>query len=207
MARLNVNPTRMELKRLKARLATTKRGHKLLKDKSDEMVRIFSQKLKYNYALRCEIEKDIAETFGSFSMALSSTDQSVMELAFSMPSFSYEVDASSSSCMGVDIPNIQINATESSYPYPYALSAVTSEADYAVDKVSTLTEKMIRLAEVEKSVRMLAQEIEKNKRRVNAMEYFMIPQLEETIKYITLKLDENDRSSKARLMKVKDKIN
>lgn len=207
MARLNVNPTRMELKRLKSRLATTRRGHKLLKDKSDEMVRIFSQKLRYNYALRREIERDIADTFGSFSMALSSTDKASMELAFAMPSSSYTVELSSSSCMGVDIPEISIDSSESDYPYPYSLSAVTSEADYAVDKVSTLTEKMLKLAEIEKSVRMLAQEIEKNKRRVNAMEYFMIPQLEETIKYITLKLDENERSSRARLMKVKDKIN
>ena len=203
MARLNVNPTRMELKRLKSRLATTRRGHKLLKDKSDEMVRIFSQKLRYNYALRREIERDIADTFGSFSMALSSTDKASMELAFAMPSSSYTVELSSSSCMGVDIPEISIDSSESDYPYPYSLSAVTSE----VDKVSTLTEKMLKLAEIEKSVRMLAQEIEKNKRRVNAMEYFMIPQLEETIKYITLKLDENERSSRARLMKVKDKIN
>ena len=198
----------MELKRLKGRLATTKRGHKLLKDKSDEMVRIFSSKLRYNRQLRAEVENDVAATLNSFAMAMGITPREKFELVFSIPVSRYEVTTDTESAMGVDIPKLTINSQDSGnkYTYPYALPDITSEADYAVNKVSKLTEKLLKLAEVEKSTRMLAVEIEKNKRRVNAMEYFMIPQLEETIKYITLKLDENERANKARLMKVKSNM-
>ena len=205
MARLNVNPTRMEMKKLKARLDTAKRGHKLLKDKSDEMIRRFSVIIKEDKALREEVEKELAETLKQFSVARSVTSPYQAETAFAMPSVSIRAECSTQSVMGVEVPAVSVSDNRRTEELPYAYAEVTSEADYSVERASQLIPKMLRLAEVEKTVRMLANEIERNKRRVNALEYVMIPQLEETIKYIKSKLDENERAAVIRLMKVKSK--
>lgn len=207
MARLNVNPTRMELKKLKARLSTAVRGHKLLKDKSDEMIRRFSEIIRENKRLREEVEEEIAVTLKRFSLARSLTPSYVAETAFSMPAVAVQVDCSTESIMGVDVPKatVAVGQNEEGAGVPYAFSEITGEADEAVRAAYRLLPKMIRLAETEKTVRMLADEIERNKRRVNALEYVMIPQLNETIKYIKDKLDENERASIVRLMKVKSK--
>ncbi len=207
MARLNVNPTRMELKKLKARLSTAVRGHKLLKDKSDEMIRRFSEIIRENKRLREEVEEEIAATLKRFSLARSLTPSYVAETAFSMPAVAVQVDCSTESIMGVDVPKatVAVGQNEEGAGVPYAFSEITGEADEAVRAAYRLLPKMIRLAETEKTVRMLADEIERNKRRVNALEYVMIPQLNETIKYIKDKLDENERASIVRLMKVKNK--
>lgn len=206
MARLNVNPTRMELKRLKGRLKTAERGHKLLKDKSDEMVRRFSVLIKENKRLRDETDKDMAEVLKEFSKARSFISVEEIETAFSMPVSSVTLDVSTNNIMSVEVPEIKVSAKKTE-GYPYAFASITSEVDYSSKKVSELIEKLIKLAEVEKSAAMLAVEIERNKRRVNALEYVMIPQLNETIKYIRSKLDENERSATTRLMKVKSFIN
>lgn len=195
----------MEMKKLKARLDTAVRGHKLLKDKSDEMVRRFSVIIKENKILRDEVEKELAETLKQFSVARSVTPSYQAETAFSMPSVAIKADCSTQSIMGVDVPKVSIVEEKRTEGLPYAFPEITSEADYSVERASALIPKLLRLAEVEKSVRMLADEIERNKRRVNALEYVMIPQLQETIKYIKSKLDENERASVIRLMKVKNK--
>ena len=205
MARLNVNPTRMELKKLKTRLSTATRGHKLLKDKSDEMIRQFSIIIKENKKLRDEVEKELSETLRQFSIARSVTPAYNAEAAFAMPSVSVTVNCGIASVMGVEVPSMDLQSQKRSDGLPYAYSEITSEADYSVTKASQLLPKMVKLAEVEKTVRLLADEIERNKRRVNALEYIMIPQLEETIKYIKSKLDENERAAVVRLMKVKGK--
>lgn len=205
MARLNVNPTRMELKKLKARLTTAVRGHKLLKDKSDEMIRRFTVIIRENKALRDEVEAELAETLRQFSVARSVTPAYSAETAFSMPTVAVKAECGVKSVMGVDVPDVQLIEEKRIDGLPYAFSEITSEADYSVEKISALLPKLIKLAETEKTVRLLADEIERNKRRVNALEYIMIPQLEETIKYIRDKLDENERASIVRLMKVKSK--
>lgn len=205
MARLNVNPTRMELKKLKARLDTAVRGHKLLKDKSDEMVRRFTVIIKENKRLREEVEKELAEVLRQFSVARSVTPAYRAETAFAMPSVEVKVECGLDSIMGISVPDIDIVNEKRADGLPYAFSEITSEADYSVAKAVALLPKMIQLAQTEKAVRMLADEIERNKRRVNALEYVMIPQLEETIKYIKAKLDENERAAVVRLMKVKSK--
>ncbi len=205
MARLNVNPTRMELKKLKARLETATRGHKLLKDKSDEMIRRFSVKIKENKRLRGEVEKELAATLKEFSVARSVTPAYQAEAAFAMPSVAVGVECTTESIMGVDVPSVAVVSEKRADGLPYAYSEITSEADFSVERAAALIPKMLKLAEVEKTVRMLADEIERNKRRVNALEYVMIPQLEETIKYIKSKLDENERAAVIRLMKVKNK--
>lgn len=203
MTRLNVNPTRMELKKLKARLATATRGHKLLKDKSDEMIRRFTLILRETKTLREEVEERLAMVLKQFSVARSLTSPFEMETAFAMPSSSVQLTCQTESIMGVDVPKVSINDTSSTDLLPYAYAEITGEADYSVAQATQLLPTMVRLAQKEKAVRMLAEEIERNKRRVNALEYVMIPQLEETIKYIKDKLAENERASVVRLMKVK----
>jgi len=195
----------MELKKLKARLNTAVRGHKLLKDKSDEMVRRFSAIIRENKRLRDEVEEELSETLRQFSVARSVTPAYRAETAFSMPSVAVKAECGVLSIMGVEVPDIKLLNEKRSDGLPYAYSEITSEADYSVERASRLLPKMLELAATEKSVRLLAEEIERNKRRVNALEYVMIPQLEETIKYIKSKLDENERAAVIRMMKVKSK--
>ena len=206
MARLNVNPTRMELKKLKARLKTATRGHKLLKDKSDEMIRRFTLLLKRNKQLRDEVENDLGNALKQFAFAKSKTTAAELENAFMMPTSSLNIECKTTSIMNVEVPALSVYESRGKEPFPYSFASITSEADYSVKKISALIVKLVSLAEIEKQTAMLADEIEKNKRRVNALEHVMIPQLQETIKYITSKLDENERSATARLMKVKDMI-
>ena len=201
--RINVNPTRMELGKLKARLKTATRGHKLLKDKTDEMIRRFSETIREDKALRDSLENEIALTLKKFSLARTLAPKSDVELAFAMPAVSVEIDCEVKTVMNVPIPKLTLNKSENKDKYPYSFGFLTGEADVAVDAAGALIEKMIKLAELEKATAMLAGEIEKSKRRVNALEYVMIPNLQETIKYIAMKLEENDRSSRTRLMKVK----
>ena len=151
MARLNVNPTRMEMKKLKARLDTAKRGHKLLKDKSDEMIRRFSVIIKEDKALREEVEKELAETLKQFSVARSVTSSYQAEAAFAMPSVSIRAECSTQSVMGVEVPAVSVSENRRTEGLPYTYAEVTSEADYSVERASQLIPKMLRLAEVEKN--------------------------------------------------------
>ncbi len=206
MSKMNVNPTRMELRRLKTRLKTATRGHKLLKDKSDEMIRQFMLYVRENKRLREEVEGELAGALKSFMLARAVSSDAVIEEAIMMPAVSLELETSEKNVMSVNVPVFEIKETESKGLYPYSFASVTSELDTSIATLSELMQKLLKLAEVEKTCNMLADEIEKNRRRVNALEYVMIPSLQETIKYITMKLDENERSATIRLMKVKSMI-
>ena len=206
MAKMNVNPTRMELRRLKTRLKTATRGHKLLKDKSDEMIRQFMVYVRENKRLREEIEAELSSALKGFTRARAVSSNAVIEEAVMMPATKAEISLSSDNVMSVEVPSISVVEHEGQDKYPYSFDTVTSELDASIGTLSTLLVKLVKLAEVEKTCNMLADEIEKNRRRVNALEYVMIPQIEETIKYINMKLDENERASTIRLMKVKSMI-
>lgn len=206
MAKMNVNPTRMELRRLKTRLKTATRGHKLLKDKSDEMIRQFMVYVRENKRLREEIEAELSIALKGFTLARAVSSNAVIEEAVMMPATKAEISLSSDNVMSVEVPSISVVEHEGQDKYPYSFDTVTSELDASIGTLSTLLMKLVKLAEVEKTCNMLADEIEKNRRRVNALEYVMIPQIEETIKYINMKLDENERASTIRLMKVKSMI-
>lgn len=206
MAKMNVNPTRMELRRLKTRLKTATRGHKLLKDKSDEMIRQFMVYVRENKRLREEIESELSSALKGFTLARAVSSNAVIEEAVMMPATKAEISLSSDNVMSVEVPSISVVEHEGQDKYPYSFDTVTSELDASIGALSTLLVKLVKLAEVEKTCNMLADEIEKNRRRVNALEYVMIPQIEETIKYINMKLDENERASTIRLMKVKSMI-
>ena len=206
MAKMNVNPTRMELRRLKTRIKTATRGHKLLKDKSDEMIRQFMVYVRENKRLREEIEAELSSALKGFTLARAVSSNAVIEEAVMMPATKAEISLSSDNVMSVEVPSISVIEHEGQDKYPYSFDTVTSELDASIGTLSTLLVKLVKLAEVEKTCNMLADEIEKNRRRVNALEYVMIPQIEETIKYINMKLDENERASTIRLMKVKSMI-
>lgn len=207
MAVMNVNPTRMEMKRLQSRLKTATRGHKLLKDKTDEMIRRFISVAEENKRLRAETEKELAEALASFTSARASDDSRVVEEAVLMPSTAVRLNCGKRKMMGIDVPQIEIEEQKAGDLYPYSFLSGTERLDGALRGLNVVLYKLIKLAETEKTCNMLADEIEKNKRRVNALENIMIPQLAETIKYIKMKLDESERSATVRLMKVKDMIN
>lgn len=202
-----MNPTRMELKKLKARLQTATRGHKLLKDKSDEMIRRFTALIKENKRMRAELEAELSDCLGKFATACAYSSKEEIDKVFSMPVSNVSATFAVRDVMNVEVPSIEVSETKSTASFPYAFAEMTSEADYSVEKISRLVGKLLKLAEIEKTVAMLAVEIERNKRRVNALEYIMIPQIEETVKYIKSKLDENERAATTRLMKVKDILN
>ncbi|MDR0426393.1 MAG: V-type ATP synthase subunit D [Clostridiales bacterium] len=206
MARLAVNPTRMELRRLKDRLKTAARGHKLLKDKSDEMVRQFLGFVRENKRLREEIESDLSAALRRFMLAKSLFPTPDIEQTFSLPAVSLLIKSNVKNVMGVNVPDLRIEKLSDGTPLPYAMAATSGDMDDAVLGLSALLEKLLALAEIEKTCNMLADEIEKNRRRVNALEYIMIPQLNETIRYIVMKLDENERGDLTRLMKVKSML-
>ncbi len=196
----------MELRRLKTRLKTATRGHKLLKDKSDEMIRQFMLYIRENKRLREEVEGELSQALKEFMLARAVSSDAVIEEAVAMPGVKAELKTSEKNVMSVGVPEFEIVEHENADLYPYSFAGVTSELDNSIATLSTLLGKLLKLAEVEKTCNMLADEIEKNRRRVNALEYVMIPQLKETIKYITMKLDENERSATIRLMKVKSMI-
>jgi len=206
MARMNVNPTRMVLTGLKRRLKTARRGHKLLKDKQDELMKRFLEIVRENKTLREEVEEKLMTVHSRFVMAKAEMSAEVVEEALMFPKQKVELSASTRNIMSVDVPVLEFH-TESDDEtdiYPYGFANTSSELDAAIATISGLTPKLLKLAELEKSAQLLADEIEKTRRRVNALEYVMIPNLEETIRYIVMKLDENERGNLTRLMKVKD---
>ena len=204
----DIKPTRMELKKTKARLKTATRGHKLLKDKRDELMRNFLQIVRENKALRQKVEKGLAEAMASMANASRLMSPEILEQSLLCPKQGVEVDIQLKNIMSVNIPEYgfctRTDAAEDIYPYGYAMTS--GELDESIDRLSEVFRDMLELARAEKSMQLMAAEIERTRRRVNALEYVMIPQMQDTIRYITMKLEENERSTTTRLMKVKDQI-
>ncbi|MFA5577063.1 MAG: V-type ATP synthase subunit D [Tissierellaceae bacterium] len=209
MAKLNVKPTRMELTTLRRRLVTAKRGHKLLKDKQDELMRRFIEMIRKNKSLREDVEKELHGSFQEFLMASAVMSPEILEQAVAYPKESISVDIKKKNIMSVNVPAMnfirKLEGDQGSI-YPYGFAQTSSELDDAISKLYDILPKLLSLAEIEKATQLMADEIEKTRRRVNALEYRTIPDLEETIRYIRMKLDESERSSITRLMKVKDII-
>ncbi len=207
MAKLNVNPTRMEMTRLKRQLKTATRGHKLLKDKLDELMKQFLEIVKENKRLREEAEQALDNAYKSFIIARAVLSQEYLGAALMMPKQSVAVEVSKKNIMSVDVPVFDFKTENNqSDIYPYGFAFTSGELDSAMESFSAAMEPLLRLAESEKCAQLLAQEIEKTRRRVNALENVMIPNYQETIKYIAMKLEENERASTTRLMKVKDMV-
>ncbi|MBR0163113.1 MAG: V-type ATP synthase subunit D [Lachnospiraceae bacterium] len=201
-----VNATRMELTRLKGKLVTATRGHKLLKDKRDELMRQFLDLVRVNRALREKVEEGLKNANRNFVLARATMSDEAVSVAFMAPKQEVSVEVDTKNVMSVNVPQFEIKTRTSDendiYGYGYAFTS--SDLDDAVHSLATLQQDMLKLAEVEKSCQLMAAEIEKTRRRVNALEHVMIPEYQANIKYITMKLDEAERSSQIRLMKVKD---
>ncbi|AGX44042.1 V-type ATP synthase subunit D [Clostridium saccharobutylicum] len=209
MAKLNVNPTRMELSKLKKRLSTSIRSHKLLKDKQDELMRQFISLVKHNNELRKEVESELQISLNDFVMARAVMSSEFLEEAIAYPKEHISVEVSEKNIMSVSVPVMnfkrQLKEDEGSI-YPYGFVSTSSELDDALAKLYDVLPSLLKLTEIEKSCQLMASEIESTRRRVNALEYRTIPDLEETIKYIRMRLDENERAATTRLMKVKNMI-
>ena len=197
MPAINVNPTRMELTRLKTRLKTAQRGHKLLKDKRDELMKQFLDVVRENRALRKKVEDGLMRAHGSFTVASALMSAEMLEQSLLYPKQSVELDMTFRNIMSVNVPeyHFKTKSSDAGEIYPYGFAATSGELDDAVDALAGVFQDMLRLAQIEKT-----------RRRVNALEYVKIPQMQEAIKYISMKLDENERSNTIRLMKVKDML-
>ena len=197
MPAINVNPTRQELTRLKTRLRTSIRGHKLLKDKRDELMKQFMDVVRENRALRKRVEEGLMRAHGSFTVASALMSTEMLEQALLYPKQSVELDMTFQNIMSVNVPvyHFKTKSDDAGEIYPYGFATTSGELDGAVEALSGVLQDMLRLAEIEKT-----------RRRVNALEYVKIPQMEEAIQYITMKLDENERANTIRLMKVKDML-
>lgn len=208
MPAINVNPTRMELTRLKGRLKTAVRGHKLLKDKRDELMKQFLDVVRENRALRQKVEDALMQAHGSFTVASAVMSSEMLEQSLLYPKQAVELDMGFQNIMSVNVPvyHFKTKSDDAGEIYPYGFATTSGELDDAVDALANIFQDMLRLAQIEKTSQLLAEEIEKTRRRVNALEYVKIPQMQEAIKYISMKLDENERASTIRLMKVKDML-
>ena len=203
MVRLNVKPTRMELNNLKERLKTAESGHKLLKDKRDELMRRFISLIRENNQLRKEVESYLIDNLKSFAVAKSLKNSLMVEELFSIPSKEIELFIEKENIMSVTVPRMYMNITSQNENSEYSYLSSNSEMDDVFATMNSLIDKLLRLAEVEKTCQLMADEIEKTRRRVNGLEYSIIPNLSETIHYIELKLEEAERANLVRIMKVK----
>lgn len=206
MATANVNPTRMELTRLKKRLVTARRGHKLLKDKRDELMRQFLEAVRENKRIRAEVEAKLEVANQHMSVARSVMSNEAIAVALMYHKQRMTLDVSDKNVMSIKVPvfHPQFETANEGDIYPYGYASTPIDLDDAILALSDILPDLIELAEIEKKCQMMASEIEKTRRRVNALEHVMIPQYEEQIRYITMKLDESERSATTRLMKVKD---
>lgn len=203
-----VNPTRMELTKLKARLRTATRGHKLLKDKRDELMKQFLDIVRANKELRLKVEDSLLKAHASLTVASAVMSPEVLEQSLLYPKQSVELGMTFRNIMSVDVPkyDFKTKTDDQSEIFPYGFATTSGELDDALDALSGTFKDMLELAQIEKTMQLLASEIEKTRRRVNALEYVMIPQMQENIKYISMKLEENERGNITRLMKVKSMI-
>ena len=208
MADITVIPTRMELTRLKGKLKTAQRGHKLLKDKRDELMKQFLETVREVRALREEVEEELMTVHKSFTVASALMSSEALEQALLYPKQSVELTQTTQNIMSVNVPvyHFQTQTRSDSDIYPYGFAATSGELDTAVEALGHVFRKMLKLAEIEKSAQLMAEEIEKTRRRVNALEYVMIPNTQEAIRYINMTLYQNDRATTIRLMKVKDML-
>ena len=208
MASKQITPTRMELTRLKKKLVTATRGHKLLKDKRDELMRQFLEKVRENKTLREQVEKGIKAANKNFLLARAGMQDQVLNTAMLAPKQRVSVETGVENVMSVEIPtfDFKTRTPDQNDIFSYGFAFTSSDLDGAVQSLADIFPDMLKLAEIEKSCQLMAVEIEKTRRRVNALEYVMIPNTQANIKYISMKLDENERATQIRLMKVKDMV-
>ena len=208
MAGTQVNPTRMELTRLKRKLVTAVKGHRLLKDKRDELMREFLDLVRENMALRLKVEEGIKKANSNCVLAKAGMSEETLRTALMAPKQEINLNVDKKNVMSVDIPvfNYKTRTADENDIYSYGFAFTSGDLDGAVLSLADILPDMMKLAETEKACQLMAAEIEKTRRRVNALEHVIIPDTQKGIRYITMKLDENERSTQVRLMKVKDMV-
>ena len=208
MASTAITPTRMVLNQLKGRLKTARRGHKLLKDKRDELMRQFMDVVRKNKELRSKVEHGLTDAFGALQVASAIMSPEMLEQSLLYPRQSVELGVGYKNIMSVNVPQYSFHTKtdDPSEIYSYGFAQTSGELDDALTNLANVFQDMLELAQIEKTMQLLAEEIEKTRRRVNALEYVMIPELEGNIKYISMKLEENENSTKVRLLKVKEMV-
>ena len=206
MAEIRVNPTRMELKKLQGRYTTARRGHKLLKDKRDELMKQFLEVVREDKRLREKVEEALGTFYKGFSIASASGNPRMLEEALICPKAEASLDVSYRNMMSVTVPvfDMRVSGDRVSEGFNYGLAFTSGELDVSIRELNGILTDILRMAELEKTAQLLAEEIERTRRRVNALEYIMMPQYLAAIKSIKMKLDENERGNTTRLMKVKD---
>ena len=208
MAGQTVSPTRMALNQIKGRLKTAVRGHKLLKDKRDELMRQFMEVVRKNRELRQRVEDGLTEAFGALTVASAVMSPELLEQSLMYPRQTVELGVKYKNVMSVYVPEYEFR-TKNDDPgeiYPYGFAHTSGELDIAMQSINRVFQDMLELAQVEKKMQLMAEEIEKTRRRVNALEYVLIPELTGNIKYISMKLEENENATKVRLLKVKEMV-
>jgi V/A-type H+-transporting ATPase subunit D len=201
---LKVNPTRMELLRLQKRYTLARRGHKLLKDKLEGLMKTFIGLAQEYGTYRTRVDRDLPSALATFKGETASYPSAVVELLSHTVSTRLEIDAGTRTVMNVPLPTLAYTMTDFESPAFAGLEGAGVEASLL--GLYRLMPSIVRLAEIEASIRRMAEEIERTRRRVNALEYVMIPNLEETIRFISSRLDENERANTNRLLKVKEII-
>ena len=208
MASSQIIPTRMELSRIKDKLAVARKGHKLLKDKRDELMRQFLIMVRENMELRKHVEEGIRQANINFIVAKAGMDAETLNTALMAAKQKVTLGASTKNVMSVNIPVFDVRTKTASetdiYSYGYAFTS--SDLDGAIKSLADIRDDMILLAEKEKACKLMAAEIEKTRRRVNALEHVIIPEAQKNIKYISMKLEETARDNTIRLIKVKDMV-
>lgn len=202
MARLNVNPNRMELSRLKKRRTVAVRGHKMLKDKQDALIKAFLERARQGKELREQVEAELADCYGYFVLARAQTLPQMLEQALMIPGSKCSLEVFWQNVMSVFVPSYEVQ--QEGKPVNYGFVSTPGILDLALDRFSGLIARLLELAAKEKAIHMMADEIQRTRRRVNALEYVMIPNFTETIRYISMKLEEQERSTLSRLMKIKE---
>lgn len=210
---IKANATRQELTRLKGRLSMAKRGHTLLKDKRDQLMKEFLAIVHESQRLRLELEEKLADAYRSFSLARAVLSPSILEEALMVAGGAEEVSISYRNIMNVSVPQMEIvhgdheEAVETSGFHPnYGLAVTSSDLDDAIEEFHGILPLLVRLSTVERTIHLLADEIEKTRRRVNALEYVLIPELEEAVKSVEMRLEEMERENVSRLMRIKDVV-
>jgi len=200
--RLAVNPTRMELLKLKKRLILARRGYRLLRDKQDELMRNFLSLIEEIKDLRLTVERELFEAYSSFLIARSYMGREFLEEALMLAPLETRLEVTYTPLLNLRVPSYKLKI-EGDY-LSYGVLTTSMELDLALKKYRELIPKMVELAEKEKRLEMLSFEIERTRRRVNALEHILIPNIVETISYISMKLEELERSNLIRLMKIKE---
>lgn len=202
--KMQVSATRMQMMKLRKRLAVARRGHKLLKDKQEELMRQILDLIKEVRKHRTKAEAETGRVLGRFAVARNAFEPKYLDEAVMLPTRKVSVQVETRNILNIKVPVFKKEISGRMRCYGFATTS--GELDFALMALDGLLDSLLVLAEKEKTLELLASELEKTRRRVNALEFVLIPDIQEAVKFIALKLAESERSALTRLMRVKEII-